>query len=168
MNRAKAFTLVEILIVVVLLGLLAAIVIPAFGEGAMSARASALIQDLRILQRFTLIYKSQHLEVAPGYLNGDTSGTPTESALVNQATQSSTSTGQTAAIGTAGYNRGPYLAKIPTNPVNNLNTVQILEDSSSFPADADNSHGWIYKPATGELRADCTGTDAGGNAYYTY
>ena len=168
MNRAKAFTLVEILIVVVILGLLAAIVIPAFGDGAMSARAAALIQDLRILQRFTLIYKSQHREVAPGYPNGNTSSTPTESAFVNQATQSSTSTGQTAAIGTSGYNRGPYLAKIPTNPVNNLNTVQILEDSSPFPEDADNSHGWIYKPVTGEIRPDCTGSDTGGNAYYAY
>ena len=168
MNRTKAFTLVEILIVVVLLGLLAAIVIPAFGEGTMSARASALTQDLRILQRFILIYKCQHLEVAPGYLNGNTSSTPTESSFVNQATQSSTSTGQTAAVGTSGYNRGPYLAKIPTNPVNSLNTVQILEDSSPFPGNADDSHGWIYKPATGEIRSDCTGTDAGGNAYYAY
>jgi general secretion pathway protein G len=65
MKKVKAFTLVEILIVVVLLGILAAIVIPAFAGGAMSARSSALAQDLRILQRFILIYKSQHMEIAP-------------------------------------------------------------------------------------------------------
>ncbi len=77
MKKAKAFTLVEILIVVVLLGVLAAIVIPAFGSSAMSAKQSALAQDLRILQRYILIYKCHHMEVAPGYPDGDTTAVPT-------------------------------------------------------------------------------------------
>ena len=168
MKKAKAFTLVEILIVVVLLGILAAIVIPAFAGGAMSARSSALAQDLRILQRFILIYKSQHMEIAPGYANGNTANAPTEQAFIDQAILSSKTAGQTAAVGTAGYGRGPYLMKIPTNPINNLNTVQMLADGQDFPANADNSHGWIYRAATNEMRSDCTGTDTKGTAFYTY
>jgi hypothetical protein len=76
--------------------------------------------------------------------------------------------GVTAAVGTAGYKYGPYMQKIPENPFNNLRTVQILADNEDFPADADNSHGWVYKPATQEARADNTGTDVSGKRYYDY
>lgn len=168
MKRARAFTLVEILIVVVLLGVLAAIVIPAFGDGAMSARQSALSQELRILQRVILVYKSQHREVPPGYPNGQRSASPTEQAFQDQIMLSSNNRGQTAAIGTSGYSRGPYLPKIPANSINGKNTVEMLSNGEPFPEEADDSHGWIYKAATGELRPDCVGTDTNDEPYYEY
>ena len=81
-----------------------------------------------MLRRFILIYTSQHLEVAPGY--GD--GVPrTPIRFVQQATLASNESGNTAAVGTAGYNRGPYLLRIPANPFNNLDTVQILGDEGT-------------------------------------
>ncbi len=70
MVRARAFTLVEILIVVVLLGVLAAIVVPAIGNCGSSARASSMATNLNMLRRFVLVYTSHHLEVAPGYTAG--------------------------------------------------------------------------------------------------
>ncbi len=167
-RKARAFTLVEILIVVVLLGVLAAIVIPAVANSSASAKASAVAQNLRILRRFVLIYKGQHLEVSPGYPGGITSEAPTEEAFVEQATLSSNELGQTEAIGTAGYNRGPYLMKIPMNLINNLDTVEVLADGADFPAEPDDSHGWIYKPSTSEVRADCAGTDFNGTEFYDY
>ncbi|MFH1718501.1 MAG: hypothetical protein ABIF19_14190, partial [Planctomycetota bacterium] len=69
---------------------------------------------------------------------------------------------------TANFPRGPYMMKLPVNPLNHKDTVQVLADGDSFPANADDSHGWIYKPTTGEVRADCTGTDDGGMRYYDY
>jgi general secretion pathway protein G len=168
MRRARAFTLVEILIVVVLLGVLAAIVIPAVGSSATSARQTTLAMDLNLLRRFIPVYTSQHLEVPPGYPDGDRSATPTEEAFVAQATLSSDIKGQTAARGTAGFRLGPYLSNIPVNPFNKLDTVEILADDAEFPAVADNSAGWICKPATGEIRPGNAGTDEGGTAYYAY
>jgi type II secretory pathway pseudopilin PulG len=159
---------VEILIVVVLLGILAAVVIATVGNSTTSAKASALATDLQLLRNFILIYKGQHLEVAPGYPNGDTTAAPTEEAFVDQATLSSNARGQTAVVRTAGFERGPYMQKIPVNPFNNLTTVQMLADGEAFPANADDSHGWICKPATAEIRADTTGTDSKGKAYYDY
>ena len=162
------FTLIEILVVVVLLGVLAAIVIPAIAKSSTSAKESAVATDLQLLRRFILIYKCQHLEIGPGYPNGQAAQAPTEDAFVEQATMASNASGQTADPGTAGFNRGPYLMKIPVNPLINLSGVQMLGNNEDFPADADNSHGWIYKAATCEIRADSTGSDDNGKRYYDY
>ncbi len=168
MRKAEAFTLVEILVVVVLLGILAAIVIPAVASSTASAVQSTLAQDLNMLRRFILIYKCQHLEVEPGYPNGQTTVAPTEQAFVEQATMSSNKNGQTAAQGTPGFIRGPYMGRVPVNPLNKKDTIQMLGDGESFPVDADDSHGWIYKAATSEIRADSTGTDSSGKRFYDY
>ncbi len=167
-KSARAFTLIEILVVVVLLGVLALVIIPMVSGSVISARESAVAHDLHMMRRYVLIYKSQHREVAPGYPNGDTTQTPTEQAFVDQTTLASNTAGQTAPIGTPGYERGPYLMKIPVNPLNHKDTVQVLADGDTFPANGDDSHGWIYKPATAEVRADSTGTDQGGKRYYDY
>ena len=168
MRKAKAFTLIEILVVVVLLGILAAIVIPAIANSSISAKQSALATDLQLLRRFVLVYKCQHKEVAPGYPGGDITGAPIEQAFIDQATLASNSSGQTAPIGTPGFNRGPYVMKIPVNPMNGKSDVQMLGDGDNFPADADDSHGWIYKAATSEIRADSSGADSSGKRYYDY
>ena len=168
MRNARAFTLVEILIVVVLLGILAGVVLPLIAGSSISAKQSALAHDLQMLRRYILIYKGQHLEVGPGYPNGDTTQVPTEEAFVEQITMSSNTTGQTAPVGTPGFNRGPYLMKIPVNPLNGKSTIQMLGDAEDFPANADDSDGWIYKAATSEVRGDNTGTDYRGRQYYDY
>ncbi len=168
MRKAKAFTLVEIMIVVVLLGVLAAIVIPAIAGSTTSAKASALATDLQLLRRFILVYRSQHLEIGPGYPDGDTTVAPTEQGFIEHATMSSNANGQSAPVGTAGFNRGPYVQKIPVNPFNGKSSVQMLGDGEAFPAEADDSHGWIYKAATSEIRSDNIGDDQNGKLYYDY
>ena len=168
MKAARGFTLVEILIVVVLLGILALVIVPMVSGSVMSAKESAVAHDLQMLRRYVLIYKSQHLEVAPGYPNGDTTQMPTEQAFIDQMILSSNAGGQTAPVGTPGFDRGPYSMRPPANALNKKDTFQILGDAVDFPADADDSHGWIYKPATSDVRCDSTGTDDAGKRYYDY
>jgi prepilin-type N-terminal cleavage/methylation domain-containing protein len=168
MRTAKAFTLVEILIVVVLLGILAAVVIPSIARSGSTAREGALACDVGLLRRFILIYKSHHLEVAPGYPNGNESAQPTGDVFMEQATLSSNAFGRTAAVGTPGYPFGPYLSRLPFNPLNNLSTIQMVSNDNPFPSAPDSSHGWICKPQTGEIRPDCPGENDRGIAYYDY
>jgi len=159
---------VEILIVVVLLGVLAAVVIPSIGNTATAARETTLAMDVNLLRRFIQVYASQHLEVTPGYPDGNRSLAPTEDAFVGQATLSSNRQGQTAARGTAGFPWGPYISNIPPNPFNKRVTIRMLANGDAFPPAADDQHGWIYKAATGEIRPGNAGTDDNGTAYYNY
>lgn len=72
----KAFTLVEILIVVAILGILAAIVLPQFQSHTQQAKESAAKDNLRILRNAIELYAAQHDGVPPGYPNGDTTASP--------------------------------------------------------------------------------------------
>lgn len=168
MKHTRAFTLVEILIVVVLLGVLAAVVIPTIGKGRTTARESTLASELSLLRRFMLIYKSHHLEVAPGYPDGDSSAMPTGDVFRDQATLSSDASGRTAERGTAGFPYGPYISRVPVNPFNNLDTVLMIGNGDAFPAVPTDEYGWVCKPQTGEIRAGNRGTDDHGTAYYAY
>jgi len=167
LNR-KAFTLVEILIVVLILGILAAIVLPRFSNASAIARASMLADDLRIIRMQLEVYKAQHIGVPASYPDGDRTAAPTEQAFISQMTQASNIYGETAPPNTPGYDYGPYLREVPENPVNGKTTVQIILDAQPFPAAADDSHAWIYKPSTLEFKADCPGADDKGMVYFDY
>jgi type IV pilus assembly protein PilA len=57
--RTRGFTLVEILIVVVILGILAAIVVPAFTSASDEARRASFAQDLRVFSDAAEYYQSR-------------------------------------------------------------------------------------------------------------
>src|SRR5262249_3312377 len=57
---ARGFTLVEILIVVVILGILAAIVIPQFTSASESAKGSNLLSQLQTIRSQLELYQVQH------------------------------------------------------------------------------------------------------------
>ncbi|HET6428438.1 MAG TPA: prepilin-type N-terminal cleavage/methylation domain-containing protein [Phycisphaerae bacterium] len=163
----KAFTLVEVLIVVVILGILAAIVLPRFSNASAVARASMLADDLRIFRMQLQVFKSQHRDIVPGYPVG-AAGPPTEPLFIDQMTRSSKENRQTADPNTAGYPYGPYLQEIPVDPVNGKTSVQIVGDGQNFPNQADDSDGWIYQPSTMTFRADCIGSDSEARSYFGY
>jgi len=61
----KGFTLVEILIVVIILGILAAIVIPQFTNASQDARRSALASTVQSVRSQIELYKLQHGDTLP-------------------------------------------------------------------------------------------------------
>jgi general secretion pathway protein G len=166
-SRRGGFTLVELLIVVVVLGILAGIVLPSFNTSTEDTKVSAAVRDLQTLRASVDLYKVQHDDVYPGYPVGG--GTPTETLLINQLTLASKRDGSTAALGTATFNLGPYLKTgIPANPFNGLKTVTIINDGVAFPTAATDATGWIFKPQTGELRCNSTVTTSGGQDVFDF
>ena len=64
-NR-KGFTLIEILIVVIILGILAAIVIPQFTNASKEAKQSSLVTMVQSLRSQIALFKLQHNDYLPG------------------------------------------------------------------------------------------------------
>ncbi len=61
MNKGRreqcGFTLIEILVVVIMLGVLASIVIPAFSQPSSDAQLSVCLENLRLVQQALSVYK---------------------------------------------------------------------------------------------------------------
>jgi len=168
LRKSGGFTLVEILIVVVILGILAAIVIPQFSNAAASARAVTLKDDLRFMREQNGTYKILHGDVAPGYDNSDPNGNASEATYVAQMTLYTDAAGNTSANQSAVFKYGPYLAKVPNNPINNKNTILIVQNGGAVPNAASDQYGWIYKPQTQTFLSDAVGTDGNGANYFSY
>jgi general secretion pathway protein G len=124
----SAFTLVEILIVVIILGILAAIVIPQFTEASNDARTSALSNDLQTVRSQLELYKVQHLDNYPSTANGAAGFI----ALLTEKTNLDGSTTGTPTL-------GPYLQKFPTNQFLNMSTLEIGTGCTG-----DNTTGWYW------------------------
>ncbi|UCF00052.1 MAG: type II secretion system protein [Planctomycetota bacterium] len=150
MKAKSGFTLVEILIVVVILGILAAIVIPQFTSASTEAKEAALVSDIQSIRSQIELYKIQHNDVLPGeVLQSD--GTITAATAVSFVNSMTSKTNQYGEVGTTATHRfGPYMQKIPGNPFSTATAVtvaDISEGASSVEIDGtagDNSHGWNF------------------------
>jgi len=162
----RAFTLVEILIVVAILGILASIVIPRLSNATTVARANTLKDIMRYMRGQVIVYGSQHYDVFPGYPGGDKAQTPTGTVFVNQLTLYSDGFGNTSATNSATYCFGPYLTQMPVNPVNSLGTITIVPAGTALTPDG--ATGWLYQPSSGLLAPNVMGSDPDGKLYGSY
>ena len=167
-RRQPAFTLIEILIVVMILGILAGIVIPQFSTASTEARESTLKENLRFVRTQVTAFKYQHREVMPGYPGGDRSATPTAAAFLDQLTRYTDEAGNTSAAATGTYRYGPYLSRMPPNPLSGKDGVLVVTGPTMPAADAAQPHGWIYNPDLEQLQANLPGTDTAGKPFANY
>jgi general secretion pathway protein G len=144
----KGFTLVEILIVVIILGILAAIVIPQFTNASEDARKGNMKSQLQTLRSQIELFKLQHRDSPPPltdfwkYLTQYTT---------DDITVAPDLTASTAAL----TKYGPYMQAAAENP---------LTKSSTLALAAAPGVGWEYHETTGEIHGvakDGTKSDDG-------
>lgn len=127
----RGFTLVEILIVVVILGVIASVVVAQFGTAGADARRSSIAGQLQTIRQQLQVYRVQHGDNFPDL-------------ATNQWAPMTGTTDQSGAA-QAGGACGPYLPKIPRNMLNNnINVVDSI-------GNADGNTGWIYDQSSGTI-----------------
>ena len=106
----RAFSLVELVIVIVIIGVISAIAIPRLTRGATNAGAAALKQDLATMRNAVELYRAEHDGKFP----------TSEATLADQLTKYTKADGtgaQTTVDVGNGIIYGPYLKAIPPVPV---------------------------------------------------
>ncbi len=162
----KGFTLVEFLIVVAILGILAAIIVPVYQNHAQLAKESAAKDNLRILRNAIELYAAQHNSIPPGYPDGDTGQSPIMIVFINQLQMATNINHQFAVPGTAGFNLGPYVSEFPANPFNSKKSVvMVINDERRTPT---GENGWLYDPQTRTIKLDWPGTDSRSQNFSDY
>lgn len=150
-NNNTAFSLVELMIVVAVIGILAAMLVPKVSKYSQEAREAAAKENLRILREAIERYAAKHNGIPPGY----TTNNPT-----------------TAPIGTIAALQlinGKYLRAIPKNPINGEKSIYCLRNNVDFPVGGGTGNwGYIYKPSTKTIKLDAKGKDSKGILYSDY
>ena len=143
-NMKRGFTLVEILIVVIILGILAAIVIPQFTNASQDARRSSMTSQLQTLRSQVELFKLQHRDKLPGF---DTTGAFSETEFWRHLT---TKTDADGVASTASTSFGPYLqAMSKNNLVDPADATRVVVGTSATAAADDQAY--IYDFGTAAL-----------------
>jgi len=152
-RQARAFTLVEILIVVIILGILATIIIGLFQNGTKDAAAASLKDNLRSMRSQLELYVAQH-----GHY-------PAIATFEQQMTQFTDASGAISPVRTTTHIYGPYIINMPVLPVGvnkGKSGITTLTYTPGF--------GWGYEPTSGVFKANTTNAevDPDGIAFNTY
>lgn len=127
-SRRHAFTLVEILIVVVILGILASIVVPQFASATADAQRVGTYDQLQKIRKALAIYYVRSGNVYPNI----TAGAGTWGEMIGNA---------------------PYLREAPKNMyVGGANANLIVINNVADTAYHMN-YGWVWDPTTGNIWA---------------
>ena len=166
----KGFTLVELLIVVIILAILAAILVPQFASSTDDARASAADSTLANLRASLDLYYQQHGDypgantAVPTAACGGTDGTgvatggagaTAATAFLEQLSLYTDASGGACSQTDAAHTFGPYLKKatLPPDPFQGVSTLEVVNtgDLLGLTATGGDPGGYKYDSSTGKI-----------------
>ena len=148
MQRQRiGFTLIEILVVVALLAILAAVVIPQFSDASDEAMESVLVTNLQLLRNQIDLYRHQHGGRLP-HLNQK--GKNNTKNLVRRLTEPTDPDGKLNADGSC----GPYLTTWPANPFSKESIATTVTYGTRVKPRRNDASGWHYNRNTGMIYAN--------------
>ena len=136
-TRRRGFSLVELVVVVMIIGMLASMAIPRLSRGATAASEAALMGNLTTVRNALLRYAIEHRNTFPG-ADADT--------VVLQLTSYSNVGGGTSATRNGAFVYGPYLVSIPpctVGPKTDSNGICIDSVNSPPEYQAGSDAGWV-------------------------
>ncbi len=155
-RKHRGFTLVELLIVVIVLAILAAIVVPQFASSTDDAKLAALDTTLSNMRSSLDLYYQQHGEY-PSALGDGSNAAGTSAAFLNQLALYTDADGNAQNSKDVTHTFGPYLRKneIPTEPISNSNAIEIVTAGTlGMTASAGDPGGWKFDNVTGQFIAN--------------
>jgi general secretion pathway protein G len=165
--RLRALTLVEVMVVVAVLGILAAIITPQFQGHITRAKEAAAKDNLCTVRVQIQLYKVDHKGRYPGYWKGmQAPATTLKYQFIGTSAEDGSAVASTVKSGE--YIYGPYLKQMPINPFNELSGIRYLADGVDAVNAVDGMSGWLYKKETGEIFLNWPGTDSQGVKYCDY
>ena len=177
------FTLVELLIVVIILAVLAAIIVPQFSSATIDAKEAALDANLARMRSAIELFQAQHNGKYPGWVattgatcpGGGTAGTGAENtnqAFMDHMLMYSNAEGQTCSIGDATFKYGPYLRKgIPHDSLTGKGSVKddiVVSFTGATLAPTVTTGGWAYDTKSGQIVMNSNVNDTRSKPYYTH
>ncbi len=170
----KGFSLVELVIVIVILGVIAAIAIPRISSGSKNAGEAALRANLQSVRNAIDWYYSEHNNKFPAEEGDGVNAADTELAFKTQLLQYSDAGGFTSTTKDAAHPLGPYLrASFPKQTVGakaGNSKVYVVGVATALTPDLGQDAGWVYSTTTGQIipNVDAAETGADGLKFVEY
>ena len=138
----RAFTLVELVIVILVIGIIAGIALPKYFRARRATREAALREDLRVFRQAIEQYKAANGGAVPG---ADGTATTLEKDVA------------------------PYLVhtpiRCPIGPAKNAK-VKMTKSAGTITGEANPTHGWHYNFETGQIICNYNGAAIDGVTTY--
>ena len=162
----RGFSLVELVIVIVIIGILAAIAIPRFSHASSNTAENTFRYTLKTMRHAIDLYSSEHGGDWPGLRDaGSGAGLQNGTAYARQLTWYTNEFGNAVPARDANHTLGPYLVKIPALPVGSRAGQNAVATTNHFstPGVYGANVGWEAEHYFGRIRANLPDTEVGSN-----